>query len=196
MKYLGYNYGQHLFLNNSDNSTPNLPDPLNPPAFRGEIRIPIKLHKWKPKSNYAKKHNYSLRIKTLNYDVGVAPFKIKAEMLGHFLEPKKDVDLELIVTIDAWLMSPELLDSARLEFSLTFIGEEHSTNPNRSIYINMLENHDTHTQKPQLPVWTRTHANFNVIFKLHYDLPEFERNVSATLKWHHERIKWSKRILT
>lgn len=186
MRFLGYNYGQHLFLNNSD------PDNINPPAFRGEIRIPILLDNWKPKSKISKKNGYSLRLKSLEYVVGTPPFRMKVKMLGHYFEPKKEVPLELIIIIEAWLMSPQLLDEARLEFSLNFIGEELSSN--QTFYANITEN-NKQQKRPQLPVWTRTHANFNVKFKLHYDLQEFERNVKATLEWHHERIKWYKQQL-
>ncbi|MHA2364537.1 MAG: hypothetical protein ACXAC7_11325 [Candidatus Hodarchaeales archaeon] len=163
----------------------NTNEPVPPPAFRGQIRIPVRLQKWQPKKKYTKKHFASLRVDSIDYEVGVAPFKIKAEMLGHYFEAHKDIYIELIVTIDAWLMSPELLDTARLDFSLTLIGEENNTK--QSFYASL---NDNDRQKPQLPIWTRTHANWNVKFKLSYDLSEFERNVTATLRWHHERINW------
>jgi hypothetical protein len=112
-------------------------------------------------------------------------------MVGHFFE-NQDVDIELVVKIESWLMSPELLSQARLEFSLTLIGEEH--NSSKSFYANMGAQ-NSEGMNVNLPVWTRTQLDFSTKFKLNYDLSEFENNVSATLNWHLERLEWVKQQL-
>lgn len=188
MRFLGYNYGQHLFMSSRA-------QPLPPPAFRGEIRIPVRLHKWKPKKKYTKEHHASLRLESFALDVGVPPLKIKAELLGHYFEQDRDVDIELLITVEAWLMSPELLDTAKLEFSLTLVGEENKQGT-QTFYASVVEGQESGGKAGvQLPVWSRTHISYNVNFKLDYDLAEFQRNVAATLRWHQERLNWYRQQL-
>ena len=179
-------FGQNLLL--SRRSSNKL---MQPPVFQGVIRIPIRLHQWKPRGKYTRIHNGSLRVDNISSQVGTAPFTVKAMMIGHFFEDR-DVDIELIVKVESWLMSPELLNQARLEFSLTLIGEEH--NSQKLFYANM-GMQTSEGVNVNLPVWSRTQLDFATKFKLNYDISEFENNVRATLTYHLERLEWVKQQL-
>ena len=106
-------FGQNLLLSKRNHSRF-----IQPPVFQGVVRIPVRLQQWRPRSKYSRAHNCSLRVDNITSHVGTAPFIVKAMMIGHFFEDR-DVDIELIVKVESWLMSPELLTQARLEFSLT-----------------------------------------------------------------------------
>ncbi len=179
-------FGQNLLLSKRNHTRF-----IQPPVFQGTVRIPLRLHQWRPRSKYNRQHNSSLRVDNISSQVGTAPFVVKAYMIGHFFEDR-DVDIELLVKIESWLMSPELLSQARLEFSLTLIGEEHNTT--KSFYANMGP-HNSEAVTVELPVWTRTQLDFTTKFKLEYDISEFENNVKATLTWHLERLEWVKQQL-
>lgn len=180
-------FGQNLLLSRRNNRSF-----IQPPVFQGVVRIPVKLHRWKPRSKYVRIHHGSLRVDNIQSHVGTAPFTVKAMMIGHFFESDYDVDIELIVKIESWLMSPELLNNARLEFSLTLIGEEH--NSTKSFYAN-IGAPNSETVSVNLPVWSRTQLDFATKFKLKYDISEFENNVRATLTYHLERLEWVKQQL-
>ncbi len=179
-------FGQNLLLSRRNHNRF-----IQPPVFQGIVRIPVRLHPWHPHSKYNRLHNSSLRVDNISSSVGTAPFTVKAMMIGHFFE-EREIDIELIVKIESWLMSPELLSQARLEFSLTIIGEEHNTT--KSFYANMGPTNSDGVNV-NLPVWTRTQLDFATKFKLDYDIPEFENNVKATLTWHLERLDWVKQQL-
>ena len=179
-------FGQNLLLSKRNHSRF-----IQPPVFQGVVRIPVRLHRWHPRSKYNRMHNSSLRVENITSHVGTAPFTVKAMMIGHFFE-ERDVEIELIVKVESWLMSPELLSQARLEFALTLIGEEH--NSTKSFYAHMGP-HNSEGVDVDLPVWTRTQLDFATKFKLNYDIQEFENNVRATLTYHLERLEWVKQQL-
>ena len=163
-------------------------DPLvinqNRSTFEGKVHIPIKLQTWYPKTMYGKKHNASLRLDKLEYSVGLPPFVVEVNTLGHYFESNKDITEDFIVSIKAWLMSPELLETSILEFTVTLIGEEQVSE--RAFYS---------TDQPLdngsiiLPIWSNTPISFKLKLKLNYDIREFERSIQKTLSFYTEGLR-------
>ena len=154
------------------------------PTFQGQIRIPIKLHAWISKTNYGKNHKISLKLDKLDHNVGIAPFSVNIRTLGHYFESNIDVEEDLVITIDTWLMSPELLDSAILEFSITLVGEEKV-----SERVFRAPNSEKTDNSPQLPVWSVSHIPFKFKLKLIYDTREFERAIIRSFDYYAEEIR-------
>ena len=153
-------------------------------TFEGKVHVPIKLQAWYPKTNYGKQHNASLRLDKLVYSVGLPPFVVEVNTLGHYFESNKDITEDFIVNIKAWLMSPELLETAILEFTVTLVGEEQVSE--RVFYS---------TDQPLdngsviLPTWSRTPISFKLKLKLNYDIREFERSIQKTFSYYTEGLR-------
>ncbi|MHA1989970.1 MAG: hypothetical protein ACW981_00405 [Candidatus Hodarchaeales archaeon] len=157
------------------------------PTFQGQLRIPVKLSAWTPKTKYGKNHRVSLRLDKLDHHVGIAPFSVNIRSLGHYFESNQDVVEDLIITIDTWLMSPDLLDSAILEFAVTLVGEEMVS---EKVFVSPKEDLDK-DDLPRGPVWSVSHIPFKFKLKLLYDTREFDRSIQNSFSYYSEQIKRS-----
>ncbi|HKZ41926.1 MAG TPA: hypothetical protein VJ044_13260, partial [Candidatus Hodarchaeales archaeon] len=158
------------------------------PTFQGTIKIPIKLHMWTPKTGYCKENRATLRVERIEQNVGVAPFQVQISSLGHYFESYKDSEDEIIITVSTWLMSPDLLDSAVLEFSLTLIGEERVSE--RTFYGSKKgPSMSSDVNGVILPIWSTSSVNFKIKLKLNYDVREFERAIQKSLNFYSESLK-------
>ena len=158
------------------------------PTFQGKITIPIRLHKFYPKTKYGKENRFSLKLDKLDYQVGIPPFSVNVTTLGHYFESNRDVDEEITVTISTWLMSPELLDRAVLEFSITLVGEE-KLDSHTFYSLNSPINPDNEQDKPIAPVWSITKVPFKMKLKLLYDVREFDRILQKSFSYYNENLR-------